>query len=53
MSTHDYPIAIPIRSAGAGSRRLRRAKSVALEAAHTFTEMARNALVAYAMTAVR
>jgi hypothetical protein len=50
MSTQDYPIAMPIRSCAAGSSRLTRARALALEAAQSFSEMARAALFAYAMT---
>jgi hypothetical protein len=44
MSSHEYPIAMPVRSARAGSSPLNRAKSVALEAAQTCTEIGRNAV---------
>jgi hypothetical protein len=46
MSTHEHPIAMPVRSAGAGSSRMTCAKAVALESVRT----ARDALFAYAMT---
>jgi hypothetical protein len=50
MSTHEHPIAMPVRSAGAGSSRMTRAKAVALEAIQTLSGTARDALFAYAMT---
>ena len=50
MSTHEHPIAMPVRSAGAGSSRMTRAKAVALETAQTLRGTARDALFAYAMT---
>jgi hypothetical protein len=50
MSTHHYPIAVPVRSAGAGSIRVTRAKALALETVQALTETARSALFAYAMT---
>lgn len=48
MSTH--PIAMPVRSAGAGSIRITRAKAIALETVQTVGGTARDALFAYAMT---
>jgi hypothetical protein len=50
MTTHEHAIAMPVRSAGAGSIRMSRAKAVALEAIQTLSGTARNALFAYAMT---
>jgi hypothetical protein len=51
MSTSEHPITMPVRSAGAGSSRMtRRAKAVALQAVQTLSGMARDALLAYAMT---
>jgi hypothetical protein len=41
MSTHEHPIATPVRSAGAGSSRMTRAKAVAT---------ARDVVFAYAVT---
>ena len=50
MSTHQHPITMPVRSAGAGSSRMTRAKAVALETVQTLSGTARDALFAYAMT---
>ncbi len=50
MSTHQRPITMPVRSAGAGSSRMTRAKAVALETVQTLSGTARDALFAYAMT---
>ena len=50
MSTHEHPIATPVRSPGAGSGRMTRAKATAIEAAQTLSGAARDALFAYAMT---
>ncbi len=50
MSTHEHPIAMPVRSAGAGSSRMTRAKAASLEAVQTLSGAARDALFAYAMT---
>jgi hypothetical protein len=50
MSTYEHAIAMLVRSAGAGSNRMTRAKAVALETAQTLGEAARYALFAYAMT---
>ena len=50
MSTHEHPIAMPVRSAGAGSSRMTRAKAVALETVQTLSGTARDALFAYTMT---
>jgi hypothetical protein len=50
MSTHQHPIAMPVRSAGAGSSRVTRAKAAALETVQTLSGTARDALFAYAMT---
>jgi hypothetical protein len=50
MSTDEHPIATPVRSAGAGSIRVTRAKAVALETVQTLSGTARDVLFAYAMT---
>jgi hypothetical protein len=50
MSTHEQSIATPVRSPGAGSSRMTRAKATALEAVQTLSGTARDALFAYAMT---
>jgi hypothetical protein len=50
MSTHEHPIVMPVRSAGAGSTRIARAKAVALETVRTLSGTAGDALFAYAMT---
>jgi hypothetical protein len=50
MSTHEHPIAVPVRSASAGSTCITRAKAVALETVQTLSGTARDALFAYAMT---
>ena len=50
MSTYEHPIAMPVRSAGAGSSRMTRAKAAALQAIQTLSGTARDALFAYAMT---
>ncbi len=50
MSTHEHPIALSVRSAGARSSRMTRAKAVALETIQTLSGTARDALFAYAMT---
>src|SRR5260370_25086376 len=50
MSTPEHPIATPVRSVGAGSSPMTRAKAVAMETVQTLSEMARDALFAYAMT---
>jgi len=50
MSTYEHPITMPVRSAGAGSSRMTRAKAVALQAIQTLSGTARDALLAYAMT---
>jgi len=50
MSTHQHPITMPVRSAGAGSSRMTRAKAVALETVQILSGTARDALFAYAMT---
>lgn len=50
MSIHEYLIATPVGSAGAGSIRATRAKALARETIQALTETARNALLAYAMT---
>ena len=50
MSTHEHPIAMPVRNAGAGASRITRAKAVALETVQTPSGTARDALFAYAMT---
>jgi hypothetical protein len=50
MTTHEHAIAMPVRSAGAGSIPMSRAKAVALETVQTLSGTARNALFAYAMT---
>jgi hypothetical protein len=50
MSTYEHTIAMPVRSAGAGSTRMTRAKAVALETAQTLSRTAGDALFADAMT---
>jgi hypothetical protein len=50
MSTHEHPIATPVRSAGAGSSCMTRAKAVALETVQTLSATARDVLFAYAVT---
>jgi hypothetical protein len=50
MTTHEHPIAMPVRSAGAGSSRMTRAKAGAVEAVQTLSGTATDALFAYAMT---
>ncbi|MEH2482809.1 hypothetical protein V1282_006166 [Nitrobacteraceae bacterium AZCC 2146] len=50
MSTHEHQIAMPVRSAGAGSIRMTRAKAVAIETVQTLSATARDVLFAYAMT---
>jgi hypothetical protein len=50
MSTYEPPIAMLVRSAGAGSSRMTRAKAVALQAVQTLSGTTRDALFAYAMT---
>jgi hypothetical protein len=50
MSTHEHPIAMPVRSADVGSSPMTRARAVALETLQTLSETARDALFAYAMT---
>jgi hypothetical protein len=50
MSTYEHPITMPVRSAGAGSNCMTRAKAVALQAIQTLSGTARDALFAYAMT---
>jgi hypothetical protein len=50
MTTHEHAIAMPIRSAGAASSRMSRAKAVVLETVQTLSGTARDALFAYAMT---
>lgn len=50
MSTHEYPIATQVRSPGAGSLRMTRAKAVALQTVQTLSATARDVLFAYAMT---
>lgn len=50
MSTYEDQIAMPVRNSKANSGGTARAKAVALEAAHTLSGTARNALLAYAMT---
>ncbi|HET9318939.1 MAG TPA: hypothetical protein VFO27_04160 [Bryobacteraceae bacterium] len=50
MSTYEHPIAMPVRSACAGSSCMTRAKAVALETVQTLSGTARDALFAYAMT---
>ena len=50
MSTHEHPIVMPVRGAGAGSSRMTRAKATSLEAVQTLSGAARDALFAYAMT---
>ena len=50
MSTHEHPIARPVRSTGAGSSCMTRAKAVALETVQTLSATARDVLFAYAVT---
>jgi hypothetical protein len=50
MSPHEHQIATPVRSTGARSIRITRAKAVALETIQTLSATARNVLFAYAMT---
>jgi len=50
MSTYEHPITMPVRSAGAGSSRMTRAKAVALETVQTLSATARDVLFAYAVT---
>jgi hypothetical protein len=50
MNTCEDLIAMPVRTAAANSRGMARAKAIALEAARTLSETARDALLAYAMT---
>ena len=50
MSTHEHLIAMPVRSAGAGSSPMTRAKAVALETVRTLCGTAGDVLFAYAMT---
>jgi hypothetical protein len=50
MSSHEHPIVMPVRNAGAGSSLRTRAKAVALETVQTLSGTARDALFAYAMT---
>jgi hypothetical protein len=50
MSTYGDQIATPARSGAANPRRMIRAKAIALEAAQTLCQTARDALFAYAMT---
>jgi hypothetical protein len=50
MNIHEYLIATPVVSAGAGSIRATRAKALARETIQALTETVRNALLAYAMT---
>ncbi len=50
MSTHEHPIATPVRSTGAGSSRMTRAKAVAVETVQTLSAAARDVLFAYAVT---
>jgi hypothetical protein len=42
MSTHEHSIAMLVRSAGAGSSRMIRAKAVALETVQTLSGTARD-----------
>jgi hypothetical protein len=48
MSTYEHPM--PVRSAGAGSSRMTRAKAATLETIQTLSGTARDAPFAYAMT---
>ena len=50
MSTHEHPMAVPVRNAGTAASRVNQAKAVVFEAVHTLSETASDALVAYAMT---
>ncbi len=50
MSAHEHPIAMQVRSAGARSIRLTRAKTVALDTLQTLSRTARDVLFVYAMT---
>jgi hypothetical protein len=50
VSTHEPPIAPPVRSADAGSIRMTRAKAAAHETVRTLSATVGNALFAYAMT---
>ena len=50
MSIHEHPIAMPVRSAEAGSSGMARAKALALETAQTLSGTASDAMLAYAMT---
>ena len=50
MSTHEHPIAMPVRNAGAGSIRMTRAKAFAREMSQILSGTARDALFVYAMT---
>jgi len=50
MSTHEHPIAMPVRSARGGSSGTARAKALALETVQTLSGTTRDALFAYAMT---
>jgi hypothetical protein len=53
MSSHEHPIVMPVRNAGAGSSLRTRAKAVALETVQTLSGTARDALFAYAMMGAR
>ena len=50
MSSHEYMIAPPVWSAGAGASPLVRARAVALMMIQTLNGTARDAVFAYAMT---
>jgi hypothetical protein len=50
MSMLEFPIAMPVWSTGAGSSGFGRAKAVSLEAFQILSEMAGEALFAYATT---
>jgi len=50
MSTYQDPIAMPVRSARAGSRATAHAKALALGTVQTLSGTVRDALFAYAMT---
>jgi hypothetical protein len=50
MSTHEYPIAMPVRSAGTAPSRRNQAKAVVFETVQTLSGATREALFAYAMT---
>jgi hypothetical protein len=50
MSIYEHPIAMLVRSAGAGSSRITRAKAAALQAIQPLSGTAGDALFAYAMT---